>query len=126
MLIKSGSVLIIPRKGTHDDVGSHVADNGQLSLAPEIATRRTVVKAGRNDSVTSVARRYKLNAVQVADWNNVGVNAAFKSGQQVVLYVPLRSARAPVRAIAKQPIRAKAAAKPAARRAPAQVTKKRR
>jgi membrane-bound lytic murein transglycosylase D len=59
MLIKAGSVLIVPRKSTvQSDVTSHLADNGQLSLAPEITTRRTVVKAGRKDSVVAIARRY--------------------------------------------------------------------
>lgn len=127
MLIKSGSVLIVPRKGTHDDVATHLADNGQLNLAPEMVTRRTVVKAGRSDSVASVARRYKLSATQIADWNNVGINASFKPGQQVVLHLPVRAAaRAPVRAAAKQPVRAKAPAKPVARKPAAQVVKKRR
>ena len=98
MLIKAGSVLIVPRGGsTKNDVASHVADNGQLSLAPEITTRRTVVRAGKRDTVTSIAHRYKLSAAQVAEWNDVGTSAGFKPGQQVVLHLPARSlARAPV------------------------------
>ena len=37
MLIKAGSVLIVPRSAKmQDDVAGHVADNGQLNLAPEI------------------------------------------------------------------------------------------
>ncbi len=65
MLIKAGSVLIVPRTAkTQDDVASHVADNGQLSLAPEIVTRRTAVKAGKHDTVASIARRYKLSAAR--------------------------------------------------------------
>ena len=101
MLIKSGSVLIVPRNSTHhNDVTSHVADHGQLSLAPEITTRRTVVKAGRNESVASIARRYKLTPAQVAEWNDVGASAAFKLGQQVILHLPVRAGatRAPIRA----------------------------
>ena len=93
MLIKAGSVLIVPRSAkTQDDVASHVADNGQLNLAPENVTRRTTVKAGKHDTVASIARRYRLSAAQVADWNNVGASAAFKAGQQVVLYLPVRTA----------------------------------
>ncbi len=128
MLIKTGSVLIVPRTAKmQDDVTSHLADNGQLSLAPENVTRRTTVKAGKNETVASVARRYKLSAAQVADWNEVAASAAFKAGQQVVLFVPVRAAtRAPsVRASASSstaPARAAAravptrAAKPAKRR----------
>lgn len=99
MLIKAGSVLIVPRgSNTQKDVASHVADNGQLSLAPEVVTRRQVVKAGRNETVSSIARRYRVSADQVADWNKVGASAAFKVGQQVVLYVPVRQAKTSSRA----------------------------
>jgi membrane-bound lytic murein transglycosylase D len=119
MLIKSGSVLIVPRKGTTQaDVTSQVADHGQLSLAPEMTLRRTVVKAGRNETVATIARRYKLNAVQVAEWNEVGVTAAFKVGQQVVLHLPVRAA-------ARKPARGKPAVKPAPRKTPIQATKRR-
>ena len=93
MLIKAGSVLIVPRRGAgQDDVTSHVADNAQLSLAPEMVTRRTVVRAGKRDSVASIARRYKLSAAQVAEWNSVGASASFRAGQQVVLHLPVRGA----------------------------------
>jgi len=105
MLIKAGSVLIVPRAGsTQQDVAEHVADNGQLNLAPENVTRKTLVKAGKNDTVASIARRYRLSPAQVADWNNVGASAAFKAGQQIVVYLPVRAARPAARA--KAPVRA--------------------
>ena len=73
MLIKAGSVLIVPRAPSkQDDVASHVADNGQLNLAPEIVTRRTTVKAGRNETVASIARRYKLAAARWRNGTTVG------------------------------------------------------
>ncbi|MDB5956023.1 transglycosylase SLT domain-containing protein [Ramlibacter sp.] len=92
MLIKAGSVLIVPRTGAGQlDVTSHVADNAQLSLAPEIVTRRTFVRAGRHDSVASIAQRYRLTPHQVAEWNDVGTSAAFRKGQQVVLFLTVRN-----------------------------------
>ncbi len=93
MLIKAGSVLIVPRssKSQEDDVASHVADNGQISFAPEITTRRVVIKAGKRDSVASVAQRYRLDPAQVAEWNGVVPAAAFKAGQQVVLQLPIQA-----------------------------------
>ncbi|MBI5279657.1 MAG: transglycosylase SLT domain-containing protein [Burkholderiales bacterium] len=119
MLIRAGSVLIVPRTaGRQADVASHVADNGQLSLAPEVVLRRTTIRAGKRDTVASIARRYKLSAAQVADWNDVGPSAAFKAGQQVVLHLPVRAsgkARPPTRAVAKG--YSKPALKPVARRA---------
>jgi membrane-bound lytic murein transglycosylase D len=92
MLIKAGSVLIVPRSAkVREDVASHVADNGQLNLAPEHVTRRTTVKAGKRDSVASIATRYRISAAQVAEWNHVPASHSFTSGQQVVVYLPLKS-----------------------------------
>ena len=92
MLIKAGSVLIVPRSAKiQSDVTSQVADNGQLNLAPEHVTRRTTVKAGKRDSVASIAARYRVRAAQVAEWNQVAASAAFTAGQPVVLYLPLKA-----------------------------------
>jgi membrane-bound lytic murein transglycosylase D len=92
MLVKAGSVLIVPRTAKmQNDVSSQVADHGQLSLEAEVVTRKTTVRAGKRDTVASVARRYRLNPAQVAEWNSVGASAAFKAGQQVVVYLPMRS-----------------------------------
>ena len=92
MLIKSGSTLLVPRSAKmEDDVASHVADNGQVSLAPEIVTRRTTVKARKGESVASIANRYQLSAANVAAWNNVSASSAFKAGRQVVVFLPLNS-----------------------------------
>lgn len=131
MLIKAGSVLIVPRSGSaQKDVASHVVENGQLSLAPEIVTRRTVVRAGKRDTVASIARRYKLSAAQVADWNDVGAGASFKPGQQVVLHLPVRTqsraavVRVPARAGVKN-VSARQPAKPVARKVPVQQKKRR-
>jgi membrane-bound lytic murein transglycosylase D len=130
MLIKAGSVLIVPRAGGGQDVTSHVADNGQLSLAPEIVTRRTVVRAGKRETVATLAHRYRLSPAQVGEWNQLAATAAFKPGQQVVLHLPVRAAgaRTPVRVSARagvRPVAARTAVKPAPRKAPV-VAKKRR
>jgi membrane-bound lytic murein transglycosylase D len=95
MLIKAGSALMVPRSvTTREDVSSHLADNGQLAFAPEIVTRRTTVRARKGETVASVARRYNLSASSVADWNDVKSSAAFKLGQQIVVYLPVRAATA--------------------------------
>lgn len=133
MLIKAGSVLIVPRRSASEDVASHVADNAQLSLAPEVVTRRTVVKAGRRDTVASIARRYRLAPAQVAEWNHLGAAAALRPGQQVVLHLPVRTGNrtAAVR-ITKGVVRTSTKASPtrarakAAPRKPAVHKKKRR
>ena len=91
MLIKAGSTLLVPRSSkTGGDVASGVADNAQISLAPEIVTRRTTVKARKQETVASIAKRYSLSAVDVADWNKLKVASALKPGQQVVVYLPIK------------------------------------
>jgi membrane-bound lytic murein transglycosylase D len=90
MLIKAGSSLIVPRSATNgQDVGEHVADTAHLSLAPETVTRKTTIKAGKRDSVASIAARYRLSAANVADWNDVKANASFRAGETIVVYLPV-------------------------------------
>ncbi|MET0542021.1 MAG: transglycosylase SLT domain-containing protein, partial [Variovorax sp.] len=90
MLIKAGSTLIVPRSAkVQEDVAALVADTGHLSFQPEIVTRRATVKAGRNDSVASIARRYNLSAANVAEWNDVKPGASFARGVAVVVYLPV-------------------------------------
>ena len=97
VVIKAGSSLLVTRS-THleTDVGVHVADTGQLSLAPEVVLKKTLHKAGKKDSVASIASLYRISPASVAEWNKVSASAAFKAGQQVVLYLPpqARAARA--------------------------------
>ena len=92
MLIKAGSTLLVPRSAKNEtDVTSHVADNAQMSLAPELVTRRTTMKARKGETVASIAKRFGLNSVDVAEWNSIGAASAFKLGQEVVVYLPVRS-----------------------------------
>jgi membrane-bound lytic murein transglycosylase D len=92
MVIRAGSTLLVPRSARMEqDVSEHSADNGQMSFSPDVVLKRNVVRAGKNDSVTTIARKYKTSADNVAQWNNVGVSARFKPGQQVVVYLPARS-----------------------------------
>lgn len=95
MLIKAGSTLIVPRGArVQEDVAAAVAETGHLSFVPEVVTRRTVVRTRRNDSVASIARRYGVSAASVAQWNNVKPSHSFKRGLQVVVFQPVRAARA--------------------------------
>ena len=89
VMIKAGSTLLVPRGIRIDhDVALHVADNGQIDLTPEMLARRTSVKAGKNESVASLAKRYNLTALSIAEWNKVTTTATFKTGQSVVLFLP--------------------------------------
>jgi membrane-bound lytic murein transglycosylase D len=88
MLIRAGSTLLVHRPpGMEVDVSVRIADNGQLSLSPDRVPQRTTVKAGRKDTVTSLAQRYKLSPQDVATWNKLSATSALKPGQSVVVYL---------------------------------------
>ena len=89
MLIKAGSALLVPRPSKQEkDVTTKVADNGQLNLAPEVVLRKRVIKAGKKDTLASVAKRYKIAAADVAKWNSLSLDSALKPGQKLVLMLP--------------------------------------
>ena len=62
MLIRAGSTLLVRRgNGLNTDVSEHVADHAQLSLAPEVVLRQQTVKAGKKDTVASLAKKYGVS-----------------------------------------------------------------
>ena len=96
MLVKAGSTLLVARgKRATADVPNDIADNAMLTLAPDVPPqRRVALKAGKHDSVASIAKRYRVSAAQVAHWNGVTAGARFKRGQVVTLFVPAKTVRA--------------------------------
>lgn len=107
MLIRAGSTLLVPRSAQREaDVSEHLADNASMLLAPEgPGLRRVALKAGKRDSVASVARRYRVSAAQVAQWNGVSAGASFRPGQSIIVYVAHKPAKAKAKATtsAKKP-----------------------
>ena len=95
MLVKAGSTLLVPRSEHREqDVSESLADNAMMALAPDLPPmKRTVVKAGKRDTVASIARRYRVSADQVAQWNRTNARATFSRGQNVVVYVPMAAKR---------------------------------
>jgi membrane-bound lytic murein transglycosylase D len=89
MLVKAGSTLMVPRSQNRlADVSEHVADNATMSLSPDGPLLKKVsLKAGRNDSVASVAKRYRVSPAQVGQWNGMASAGKFKAGQTIVVFV---------------------------------------
>jgi membrane-bound lytic murein transglycosylase D len=124
MLVRSGSTLLVPRNAQRTtDVSSEIADNATMSLAPDLPPlSRVSFKAGKRDTVASVARRYRIGAAQVAQWNDVGTGASFKPGQTVIVYVANKATgRRPAAGVGR-PAAAKTA-RPTAKAAPVRPTK---
>ena len=103
VVIKAGSSLLVPRTihMTHD-VTEKVADNGQVSLAAEMVSKRILVRAGKKDTVATLAAKYKVNPALLAQWNKVSKTAKFKPGQQIVLITQV-SALAAAKTTSKAP-----------------------
>jgi len=90
MLVKAGSTLLVPRNQHREqDVSESVADNAMMALAPDLPPmRRMTLRAGKGDSVASLARRYRVSPGQLAQWNRVSASSRFSRGQTVVVFVP--------------------------------------
>ncbi len=93
MLIKAGSTLLVPRSSQRSaDVSEHLADNAMMALAPDVPPlRRLALRAGKRDTVAGIARRYRVSASQVAQWNKTSTGARFARGQTIIVYVPQNS-----------------------------------
>lgn len=126
VVIKAGSSLLVPRPDRLlTDVSERIADNGQVTLSPEIQLRRQVRKAGKRDSVASFAKRYQVSLESLAEWNKVSTSTLFKSGQKVILYLPVQSLSRPKTAVQSK-VRSKSAITPARAVASKSTTSKRR
>jgi membrane-bound lytic murein transglycosylase D len=103
MRLKAGSTVMIPRSGPHDqDISATLADSAMLAMEPDLPdARRVVVRAGRRDTVTSVAHRYGVSTGQVQSWNKLS-GTKLVAGQSLVLMVPVR-ARGAARAARAEP-----------------------
>ena len=89
MLGRAGSSLLVPRSDQlNRDVAGNVADNGHLSLQPEVILQRVSVKARKGDNLAQLANRYGVSPVSAAGWNKLVVNAPLKLGQRITLMLP--------------------------------------
>ncbi len=103
MQVRAGSSLLVHRTGARDrDVPEHVADNAMLALQPDVVLRRTTVKARKGETVASLARRYKVSAASVAEWNKLSAGASLKTGQSITLMLPQRAAATQAASTRKQ------------------------
>ncbi|MEX8519064.1 MAG: transglycosylase SLT domain-containing protein [Leptothrix sp. (in: b-proteobacteria)] len=105
MLVKAGSTLLVPRsERRNEDVSEHLADTAQIMLASDGPNlQRRNIRAGKADTVASLAQRYRLSATQLAQWNHVAPGARLAAGQTLVAYlaVPTGKNRAMARANGK-------------------------
>ncbi len=89
MQIKQGSTLLVTRQGNLDnDVTEHLADNAQISFAPEVVLRRIMVTALKGDTLATLAARHDVTPANIAAWNKLKMPVALKPGQSIAILVP--------------------------------------
>ena len=84
MVVKLGSTLLVNRlSGQQTNVSGHLADGAQISLAPELPpyTVKRVKVGPKGDTLTQMAKRYKVEARELAQWNRLSAEARLKPGQ---------------------------------------------
>ncbi len=97
MLIRGGSTLLVDRtpEKAEADISEKVADNAQISLAPEVTVQRAYIRAGKGETVASLARRYGVSAAQLAQWNHTRPNKKLSKGQMLAVMVSTRYGEQP-------------------------------
>jgi membrane-bound lytic murein transglycosylase D len=95
MQIVKGSTILVPRaEGADEDIAQELVDTAKLAMAPDRpATRRVTVKVGKRDSLSSIARRYRVSVADIKDWNDLRGDI-LKRGQNLRLNVPAVLAKA--------------------------------
>ncbi len=86
---KAGSTVLVPKPSTEadKDIGQDIADNAMLAYeADEPPRRKITVRAGKRDTVTSIAARYKVKPDEVREWNDLK-NDKLTAGQSLRLEV---------------------------------------
>ena len=89
MLVKAGSVLVVPRQGLRDeDVTSTLADNGQLNLAAESVAHKAAKSKGKGKGQHASGGQKSASsqeAPKVAAKTNAKPNSTSKSdGKQAL------------------------------------------
>jgi membrane-bound lytic murein transglycosylase D len=79
-------------------------------VVPDIVTRRIYVKAGKRDTLASVASRNRVTVEQIKTWNNLRSDK-LANGQRLELHVPQR-------VVARKAAPARRVAAPAKKAAP--------
>jgi membrane-bound lytic murein transglycosylase D len=96
MLLKAGSTILVPRIGSdstaQQDITQEIADSATLAMTPDVPeSRRVNVTVKKNDTIRSIANRYRVTIAQIKSWNSLR-HDKLASGQKLELHLPNRIA----------------------------------
>ena len=96
MRLKAGSTILVPKSeiAGENDIAPEVADRAVMAIEPDVPdTRKITVKAGRRDTLASIAARNKVTVAQIRSWNSLKLDR-LTPGQKLQLQVPYKVAKA--------------------------------
>ncbi|MBR7746540.1 transglycosylase SLT domain-containing protein [Undibacterium baiyunense] len=95
MVVKAGSTILVPKtaKSPETDIPQEIAEDAQLRIERVVPnTRKLVIKAGKKDSLASIAKRHKLSIADIKAWNDLSRDQ-IKPGQKLVLHLASQSSK---------------------------------
>ena len=104
MRLVAGSTILVPKLEDAKDtnISTEVADNAKLVMEPDVPdSRRVTVKAGKRDTLASIAKRYKVTIAQIKEWNDLK-SEKLAQGDRLQLNLPYKSRKAAAHAPARR------------------------
>lgn len=87
---RSGSMILIPRRGSMADISTDQLAAAVLSTEP--MQRKVIVRIAKGDSSEKLVRRYGVTLAQIIHWNPGISSKKLKAGQRVTLWLPVTRA----------------------------------
>jgi membrane-bound lytic murein transglycosylase D len=95
MVLQAGSTVLVPATESvaAKEITPELADTARMVVLPDIVTRKVYVKAGKRDTLASIANRNRVSVEQIKTWNNLK-SEKLANGQQLELHVAQRAVAA--------------------------------
>jgi membrane-bound lytic murein transglycosylase D len=95
MVLQAGSTVLVPKSDQMaamdvKDITQEVADKATMVVVPDVVTRQIYVKAGKRDTLASIAKRNRVSVDQIKTWNNLR-SEKLANGQRLELHVTQRA-----------------------------------
>ena len=89
MRLVPGSIVVIPRTPkTNKDISTIIAENAKFGIEPEIKPhRKVIIRAGKKDTVQSIAARYGVSVSHLRSWNKLNRQQQLIAGKRLLIYV---------------------------------------
>lgn len=86
--LMSGSTIVIPRTAKiNTDISTVLAENAKIELAPDSKPHRKItIKAGRRDTLQTIAARYGVSTSHIRTWNKLS-DQQLVAGKRLSIYV---------------------------------------